>query len=48
MYKLLASPVFVVLAGCIPFMGNDPGEYQGRGIIAVCTFDMAIVDTCMQ
>ena len=51
MYLLLTSLVSVVLASCIPFMGNDPRNFQGRGIIAVLHFlcqtvleDMAIVD----
>ena len=32
---VLTSPVSVVLARCIPFVGNDPRNFQGRGIIAV-------------
>ena len=35
MYLLFTSLVFVMLASCKPFMGNDPRQYQGHGIIAV-------------
>ena len=52
MYLLLTSLVFVVLASCIPFMGNDPRNDQGRAIIAMLHLlcqtvreEMAIVDT---
>ena len=50
MYLLLTSLVSVVLASCIPFMGNDPHNFQGRDIIVhlLCQTvreEMAIVDT---
>ena len=51
MYLLLTSLVSVVLASCIPFRGNDPRNFQARGIKAVphllCQTvreEMAIVD----
>ena len=51
MCLLLTSLVSVVLASCLPFMGNDPRNFQGRGIIAVLHIfcqtvreEMAIVD----
>ena len=31
MYLLFTSLVFLVLASCIPFMGNDLRSDQGRG-----------------
>ena len=53
MYLFLTSQLFVVLAGCIPVMGNDLRNCQGRGIIAVLHLcqtvreDMAIGDILM-
>ena len=51
MYLILTSLVSLVLGSCIPFMGNDPHNCHGRGIIAVlhgsCDTvreEMAIVD----
>ena len=49
---VLTSPVSVVLARCIPFVGNDPRNFGGRGIMAVLHLlssdspgeEMAIVD----
>ena len=35
MYLLFTSLVLAVLATCIPFMGNDPSNCDGRGITAV-------------
>ena len=31
----VTAVIFVVLTSCIPFIGNDPLNYQGRGIIAM-------------